>query len=76
MKLNQMSGIPLYVQIREKLRSEMSQMEPGDPLPPELELEKKFNVSRITVRRAVEELAAEGLLVRQRGIKGGVVAAQ
>lgn len=67
MKLNQMSGIPLYVQIREKLRSEMSQMEPGDPLPPELELEKKFQVSRITVRRAVEELAAEGLLVRQRG---------
>lgn len=67
MKIEEMSGIPLYVQVREKLRSEMSQMEPGDPLPPELELEQRFKVSRITVRRAVEDLAAEGLLIRQRG---------
>jgi GntR family transcriptional regulator len=67
MRLDQMSGIPLYVQMREKLRSELGQMEPGEPIPAEAELEKKFRVSRITVRRAVEELVAEGLLVRQRG---------
>ena len=62
-----MSGIPLYVQIREKLRSQLAQMEPGDPIPVEAELGEKFRASRITVRRAVEELVAEGLLTRQRG---------
>ena len=67
MRLDQMSGIPLYVQIREKLRSELAQMMPGDPIPVEAELEKKFKASRITVRRAVEELAAEGLLIRRQG---------
>jgi GntR family transcriptional regulator len=67
MRLDQMSGIPLYVQVREKLRSELGQMEPGEPIPTEAELEKKFRVSRITVRRALEDLVAEGLLVRQQG---------
>jgi GntR family transcriptional regulator len=67
MRLDQMSGIPLYVQTREKLRSELGQMEPGEPIPAETELEKRFRVSRITVRRAVEDLVAEGLLIRQRG---------
>jgi GntR family transcriptional regulator len=67
MRMERMGGIPLYVQIREKLRSELSHMEPGDPIPIELELEKKFGASRITVRRAVEDLVAEGLLLRQQG---------
>lgn len=67
MRLDEMSGIPLYVQIREKLRSELNQMEPGDPIPAEAELEMKFKASRITIRRAVEDLAAEGLLLRKQG---------
>jgi GntR family transcriptional regulator len=67
MRLDQMSGIPLYVQIREKLRSQLAQMEPGDPIPAEAELGEKFRASRITVRRAVEDLVAEGLLTRQQG---------
>jgi GntR family transcriptional regulator len=67
MRLDQMSGIPLYVQIREKLRAELAQIEPGELIPTEAELEKKFRASRITVRRAVEELVAEGLLLRQQG---------
>ena len=67
MRLDQMSGIPLYVQIREKLRSQLAQMEPGDPIPVEAELGEKFRASRITVRRAVEDLVAEGLLTRQQG---------
>jgi GntR family transcriptional regulator len=67
MRLDQMSGIPLYVQIREKLRSQLAQMEPGDPIPAEAELGEKFRASRITVRRAVEDLVAEGLLTRHQG---------
>ncbi len=67
MQLGQISGIPLYVQIREKLRTELAQMEPGKAIPIEAELEKKFGVSRITIRRAVEDLVAEGLILRQQG---------
>lgn len=67
MRLDSIGGIPLYVQIREKLRSDLAQMEPGDPIPAEAELEANFKVSRITVRRAVEDLAAEGLLIRKQG---------
>ena len=67
MRLDQMTGIPLYVQMREKLRLELGRMEPGEPIPSEGELGKQFNVSRITVRRAIEDLVAEGLLVRQQG---------
>jgi GntR family transcriptional regulator len=67
MKLDRIDGIPLYVQVREQLREELAMMQPGQPIPIEAELEKKFGASRITIRRAVEELAAEGLLVRQQG---------
>ncbi|MBV9622485.1 MAG: GntR family transcriptional regulator [Acidobacteria bacterium] len=65
--MNRTSGIPLYVQIREELRSELARLEPGQAIAVETELEKTFGASRITVRRAVEELVAEGLLVRQQG---------
>ena len=39
----------------------------GQMLPPEMELCEQFSVSRITVRRAMESLVAEGLVERQRG---------
>ncbi len=39
----------------------------GDQLPTEKELQEKFGVSRITVRNAVSQLAAMGLVVRQPG---------
>ena len=67
MRIDQLSGIPLYVQMREHLRSELDQIEPGIPIPTETELGKRFRVSRITVRRAIEDLVAEGLLLRQQG---------
>jgi GntR family transcriptional regulator len=67
MRLDTSSGIPLYVQVRERLRSELDQMQQGEPIPVEAELEKRFGVSRITIRRAIEELADDGLLLRQQG---------
>jgi GntR family transcriptional regulator len=67
MRLDTTSGIPLYVQVRERLRAELDQMEQGQPIPVEAELEKRFGVSRITIRRAVEDLASQGLLLRQQG---------
>jgi GntR family transcriptional regulator len=40
----------------------------GDLVPPELELAKRFNVSRATVRKAMEMLVNDGLVERRRGI--------
>jgi len=65
--LSRENGIPLYVQARESLREELSAMRPGEAIPTEGALEKRFGVSRITVRKAIDALTAEGLLVRQQG---------
>lgn len=61
--------LPLYEQVRRKLLSEMEagRLAEGSFLPPEFELCATYGVSRITLRRAVGELCAEGLLVRQQG---------
>jgi ABC transporter DrrB family efflux protein len=40
---------------------------PGEPIPSETELAARFGVSQGTVRKAVDELAAENLLVRRQG---------
>jgi GntR family transcriptional regulator len=60
---------PLYHQIFLILRSRIldGQYGPGDYLPGERELETMFQVSRITAVRALNELAAAGLVVRERG---------
>lgn len=60
-------GVPLYLQVREKLRETLSHMEAGQLIPAERELESRFGVSRITIRNAVDDLVIEGLLVRQQG---------
>ena len=43
------------------------QLQPGDALPGERQLEEQFGVSRITVRRAISDLVSEGVLVRIKG---------
>ncbi len=55
----------IYVLIRDKILS--GSYANGELIPTEKELEKTFNVSRITVKRALDELAQEGLVSRQRG---------
>lgn len=60
---------PLYHQIYRQLRDAiLGGLYPdGDELPSEQALEQRFGVSRITVRRAVEELARLGLVERRQG---------
>ncbi|MCF8473964.1 MAG: GntR family transcriptional regulator [Emcibacter sp.] len=55
----------LYVLIREKIFSGVYAN--AALIPTEKELESMFDVSRITVKRALDELAKEGLVARQRG---------
>ncbi len=69
-------AVPLYVQIAESLfdRIESGDLRPGDRLPPERELSKMLGVNRMTVRRALQVLESQGLLIRRRG-NGTYVAA-
>jgi GntR family transcriptional regulator len=66
---------PLYRQIKDfMIRSlEAGEWGPGDAIPSEGELAQRFNVSQGTVRKAIDEMAAENLLVRRQG-KGTFVA--
>lgn len=59
----------LYEQITYYLKSEIKSgiLKPGDKLPTEMELAEKFNVSRITSKRALEDLRIEGAIYRVRG---------
>lgn len=59
----------LHTYIKEELlhRIKTNQYQPGEKIPPELELCKSFNVSRTTVRTALNQLTLEGYLVRQQG---------
>ncbi len=71
MQLDYKKGaMPLYLQIKEVLKQQIEQkvFSYGDLLPTELELEKRFSVSRITVRQAVLDLEKEGYVKRARGI--------
>jgi GntR family transcriptional regulator len=60
---------PLYRRLQDALRGaiESSVLHPQDALPPERELAAAFEVSRITVRKALDALVAEGLLTRKQG---------
>ncbi|MGQ0598956.1 GntR family transcriptional regulator [Aquabacterium sp.] len=66
---------PLYQQIKSLiLRSLQSgEWRPGEAIPSEIELAARFKVSQGTVRKAVDELASENLLMRRQG-KGTFVA--
>ncbi|MGH8775403.1 MAG: GntR family transcriptional regulator [Jiangellaceae bacterium] len=57
-----------YLQVRDHLRSMAAdELRPGDPVPSERELCDLFDVSRMTVRQAVDALVVEGLLQRVQG---------
>lgn len=67
-------AVPAYYQIESCLRSaiEGGRLTPGDELPSEQEMAESFGVNRLTVRRAVQELAAKGLVVRSQGRRSRV----
>ncbi|MDA0226250.1 MAG: GntR family transcriptional regulator, partial [Proteobacteria bacterium] len=66
---------PLYRQIKGLLLDGLhgGEWRPGEGIPSEMELAVRFRVSQGTVRKAIDELAAENLLVRRQG-KGTFVA--
>lgn len=67
------STLPKYSQLREVLRRQIETMSADQTIPSEYELCDKYDVSRITVRKALNDLIHEGLLYSQQG-KGTFVA--
>lgn len=61
---------PLYRQVAERLIAQImaGDFKPGEALPPEDSLCKMFGVSRITLRKSIEELLDRHLIVRRRGV--------
>jgi len=61
---------PRYATIKEALRSQISQgiLSPGDRVSSENQLAAEFSVSRMTARRALLELAEDGVVLRSQGL--------
>jgi DNA-binding GntR family transcriptional regulator len=68
--IDRQSPVPLYHQLAEQLSSAIAvgQLQPGDPFENEIAVAERLQVSRPTVRRAIQELVDQGLLVRRRGL--------
>lgn len=67
--LDESHSLPLYQQLQRSLRDAIEKrvLGPDDALPPERDLADDLSVSRITVRKAIDGLVQEGLLVRRQG---------
>lgn len=75
--LDENSNLPLYLQLQRALKTAIDNhiLSPDDALPAERDLATDFKVSRITVRKALDGLVAEGLLMRRQG-SGNFVSAR
>lgn len=64
------AGVPLHRQLFLVLHDEIDRgvIAPGEALPTEQTLCDQFGVSRITVRRALADLAAQGYIERRQGV--------
>ncbi|MDM5338479.1 GntR family transcriptional regulator [Fictibacillus enclensis] len=66
--LDKDSKTPLYKQLKEKLLNHIDEnLSEGEPLPTEPEIENQYQVSRITVRKTIEELVADGIVTKRQG---------
>ena len=68
-KLQSESSSPLYHQLMQRIAEDIERgtYPVGSRIPPEHRLEELYNVSRVTVRRALAELTSEGMLERKQG---------
>ncbi|WP_411284554.1 GntR family transcriptional regulator [Lapillicoccus sp.] len=70
LRIDRSSPVPLYHQLAEQFRAAITdgRLEPGDSFENELALCQRIQLSRPTVRRAIQEMVDQGLLVRRRGV--------
>lgn len=69
MNLDRNSTTSLFTQIEADIKNniENGTYKFGDKLPTENELMELYNVSRITIRRAIEDLTKEGIIIKKQG---------
>jgi GntR family transcriptional regulator len=68
--IDKSSIVPLYYQLKEYIKRQIDaqQYKELDLIPSERELSERFDINRMTVRQAFNELVQEGVLHRQRGV--------
>ena len=68
--IDQHSRVPLYELIEQNFRQIITSetMKTGEMIPSEAELCEYYKVSRLTVRRAMDELARQGWIIRRQGV--------
>src|SRR5579862_1495036 len=73
--IDRSSPVPLYFQVASRIEQAIvsGELPAGSRLENEIALVQRLNLSRPTVRRALQELVGKGLLVRRRGIGTQVV---
>ncbi|MEY4396269.1 MAG: HTH-type transcriptional repressor YvoA [Actinomycetota bacterium] len=78
MELDRSSPIPLYFQVEQRIEAAIldGTLAAGARLENEISLAERLNLSRPTIRRAIQDLVDKGLLVRRRGIGTQVVHGQ
>ncbi len=69
MILDKKSPIPVYYQLKMLVQKKIQsgEYEEGQLIPSERELSENYNISRMTVRQALNQMVAEGLLYREKG---------
>jgi len=72
--INHAADRPVYLQVADRLRLhiESGQLRLGQKLPSETDLIDMFRVSRVSVRRAIDTLRAEGLVTTRQGVGSSV----
>lgn len=67
--MNDSAIVPLYQQVKEDIKEAIhnGKYKPKEKIPSEPILSAEYSVSRITIRRAVEELCSEGYLIKMQG---------
>ncbi len=67
----------LYVQLTRSITQAIHEqiLKPGDYLPPQRDMAEKLNISRVTVRKAIEVLEGQGLVVQRQGA-GTIISAK
>ena len=70
MEIKQNRSKPLHLQAEEMLRRliEEKEYKEGKLLPSEIDMSKQLNISRNTLRQAINKLVMEGLLIRKKGV--------
>jgi GntR family transcriptional regulator len=73
--MNSGQAVPIFIQVAETIKSRIhkGQYRPGDLIPPAKVLEEEFNVSNITIRKALDLLARESYTVSRRGVGTQVI---